>query len=104
MIVAECPAIPGCVSQGQSEDEALANIRDAILTWHATWQEIADERRGQLRQVEVRKLLRPGLCMGADTHAHAHAGAHDYERECGGDGCALHGVSAHDPDPLLAVP
>jgi predicted RNase H-like HicB family nuclease len=31
MIIAECPAIPGCVSQGQTEDEALANIREAIL-------------------------------------------------------------------------
>jgi len=26
-----CPAIPGCVSQGDSLDEALANIREAIL-------------------------------------------------------------------------
>jgi predicted RNase H-like HicB family nuclease len=31
MIVAECPSIPGCVSQGTSEDEALANIREAIV-------------------------------------------------------------------------
>ena len=30
MIVAECPAIPGCVSQGNTEAEALANIREAI--------------------------------------------------------------------------
>ena len=30
MIVVECPAIPGCVSQGQTEVEALANIREAI--------------------------------------------------------------------------
>jgi predicted RNase H-like HicB family nuclease len=30
MIVAECPAIPGCVSQGKTEDEAMANIREAI--------------------------------------------------------------------------
>jgi predicted RNase H-like HicB family nuclease len=30
MIVAECPAIPGCVSQGQTESEALDNIREAI--------------------------------------------------------------------------
>jgi predicted RNase H-like HicB family nuclease len=30
-IVAECPAIPGCVSQGKTEDEALANIREAIV-------------------------------------------------------------------------
>ena len=28
--VAECPSIPGCVSQGQTRDEALANIREAI--------------------------------------------------------------------------
>ena len=26
-----CPAIPGCVSQGDSLNEALANIREAIL-------------------------------------------------------------------------
>lgn len=30
MIVAECPSIPGCVSQGETESEALANIREAI--------------------------------------------------------------------------
>lgn len=28
--VVECPAIPGCVSQGSTEEEALRNIRDAI--------------------------------------------------------------------------
>ena len=30
MIVAECPAIPGCVSQGRTEDEAIASIQEAI--------------------------------------------------------------------------
>lgn len=30
MIVAECPAIPGCISQGKTEDEAIVNIREAI--------------------------------------------------------------------------
>ena len=30
MIVVECPAIPGCISQGKTEDEAMANIREAI--------------------------------------------------------------------------
>jgi len=29
-IVAECPELPGCVSQGKTEAEALANIREAI--------------------------------------------------------------------------
>ena len=28
--VVECPSIPGCVSQGDTKDEALANIREAI--------------------------------------------------------------------------
>jgi predicted RNase H-like HicB family nuclease len=30
MYIAECPSIPGCVSQGQTESEATANIADAI--------------------------------------------------------------------------
>jgi len=31
--VAECPALPGCFSQGRSEQEALANIKEAITAW-----------------------------------------------------------------------
>lgn len=30
MYVAECPSIPGCVSQGQTEAEAEMNIQEAI--------------------------------------------------------------------------
>jgi predicted RNase H-like HicB family nuclease len=29
-IVAECPSLPGCFSQGRTKVEALANINDAI--------------------------------------------------------------------------
>lgn len=32
-VVAECPALPGCVSQGKDEQEALINIREAIQAW-----------------------------------------------------------------------
>ncbi len=28
--VAECPSLPGCVSQGKNRKEALVNIKDAI--------------------------------------------------------------------------
>jgi predicted RNase H-like HicB family nuclease len=32
-IVAECPALPGCVSQGKDEKEAIDNIKEAISAW-----------------------------------------------------------------------
>ena len=28
--VSECPSIPGCISQGKTREEAIANIREAI--------------------------------------------------------------------------
>lgn len=49
--VAECPAIPGCISQGQSKDEALENIRDAI---HECLQVRAE--RGLPLTVETRQI------------------------------------------------
>lgn len=32
-VVAECLALPGCISQGRDEKEALENIREAIRGW-----------------------------------------------------------------------
>ena len=32
-VVVECPALPGCVSQGRDEQEALVNIKEAITAW-----------------------------------------------------------------------
>lgn len=31
--VAECPSLPGCISQGKTKAEAIANIREAIDGW-----------------------------------------------------------------------
>lgn len=31
--VAEVPSLPGCISQGDTREEALENIQDAIETW-----------------------------------------------------------------------
>lgn len=28
--VAECPSLPGCISQGKTREEAIVNIQDAI--------------------------------------------------------------------------
>lgn len=30
VFITECPSIPGCVSQGATEEEALHNVRQAI--------------------------------------------------------------------------
>jgi predicted RNase H-like HicB family nuclease len=44
-IVAECPALPGCVSQGKDEPEALENIKEAIQAW--LW---AEDRKATVAQ------------------------------------------------------
>jgi antitoxin HicB len=36
VFVAECPALPGCISQGKTRAEALANIKDAMTGYLAS--------------------------------------------------------------------
>ena len=47
-IVVECPALPGCVSQGKDEKEALENIKEAITAW--LWAEDQKAAAAQLRE------------------------------------------------------
>jgi len=35
-VVASCPALPGCHSQGRSREEAIANIKEAIQGYIAS--------------------------------------------------------------------
>ena len=37
--VAECPSLPGCISQGETRTEAIANIREAIEAYVAALEE-----------------------------------------------------------------
>ena len=46
-----CPGLPGCWSQGATEEEALTNIRDAIEEYLAAAAESADPKL--VREVEV---------------------------------------------------
>lgn len=51
--IAECPAIPGCVSQGSTEQEAERNIQDAIKECLAVRAEKGMPLTVTTRQVEV---------------------------------------------------
>ncbi len=37
--VAECPSLPGCISQGKTKEEAITNIREAIQGYIAALEE-----------------------------------------------------------------
>lgn len=45
------PGLPGCVSQGETEEEALANIADAIRQYLDVAAEIAADT--MVREIEV---------------------------------------------------
>lgn len=55
-VVAECPALPGCVSQGRNEDEALVNIREAIMGCLLVLNERA-RKQGQQAQLETAEVV-----------------------------------------------
>lgn len=49
---AEIPALPGCVSEGDTMEETLANIREAA----EGWLEVAAERGERDSQTQVMKI------------------------------------------------
>lgn len=51
--VVECPSIPGCVSQGETKDEAIENIKDAIKICLEVRAEKGLPLTVETRQVEV---------------------------------------------------
>ena len=46
-----CPGLPGCWSQGETEEEALENIQDAIKEYLAAVDELMKDE--DVREVEV---------------------------------------------------
>ncbi|EDN69200.1 Protein of unknown function UPF0150 [Beggiatoa sp. PS] len=46
-----CPGLPGCWSQGQTEEEALDNIKEAITNYLAVREELIQDV--ELRYVEI---------------------------------------------------
>jgi predicted RNase H-like HicB family nuclease len=50
---AYAPSLPGCVSEGETEEEALDNIKDAISLWLDTWQDVQKGKGSVVRRVVV---------------------------------------------------
>ena len=51
--VTEVPAMPGCLSQGNTREEALANIREAIEGWLEVMQAKNAATGGELVEITV---------------------------------------------------
>jgi len=48
-----CPGLPGCWSQGETEEEALANVKDAIETYLATVEELTKGQSSRFVEVPM---------------------------------------------------
>ena len=53
VFIAECPSIPGCVSQGKTEEEAEKNVREAIRACLEVRAELGIPLTVTTREVEV---------------------------------------------------
>jgi predicted RNase H-like HicB family nuclease len=51
--VVECPAIPGCVGQGATQDEAVENIRAAIRLCLEVREELGMPLTREVRRIHV---------------------------------------------------
>jgi len=51
--VAEVPSLPGCVSDGNTRDEALGNARDAIAAWIEAAKNLGREIPPETTDVEI---------------------------------------------------
>jgi predicted RNase H-like HicB family nuclease len=46
-----CPGLPGCWSQGTTEEEALESIKDAIRIYLATAEELTQDKMARVVEV-----------------------------------------------------
>ena len=53
IFISECPSIPGCVSQGNTEEEAIENIKEAIKECIEVRRELGMPLSVNIHQLEV---------------------------------------------------
>ena len=51
--VCDVPSLPGCVSQGETKEEALRNVRDAIDSWIEAAKSLGRDVPGDSQDVEI---------------------------------------------------
>ena len=54
-----CPGLPGCWSQGESEQEAIENIQDAITQYLGAIEDLL--QNADVREIEVFSLVMPRI-------------------------------------------
>lgn len=68
----ECPNLPGCISQGASRPEALANIKEAIECYAAALEEdglpVPETSRRQTSGRSPRLYAREASALTRSTH------------------------------------
>lgn len=69
----ECPSLPGCISQGKTEDEAIANIREAIRGYIAALEEdgipVESVETNEKRETEYDRYVRRKIEAGSKDAA-----------------------------------
>lgn len=68
--IAECPSLPGCITQGKTREEALGNAKEAIQGYIAALEDDACGARGALRHHPGRRVSKlPRLSRGDCVNA-----------------------------------
>jgi len=56
-----CPSLPGCHSQGENEQEAIENIREAIILWLETFADLQDKSSDLRCRTDCRTIQKSAL-------------------------------------------
>jgi len=89
VFVAECPALPGCISQGKTRDEALANIKDAMTGYLASLKKHGEPVPPPINEEIVRMLSELFKSWATSWTIKPAATSFYATRKCAGSRCPI---------------